>query len=189
MFQYFPIASCHIAADDTFNFSAQTHNAVNIISNLQIALSELKAYFDKWKIMINPEKTQTIYFTRKRNARFIPQQPITFMNIDIPWENNVKYLGVILDTKVNFYCHIPYIINKINKLIRVLYPLINRKLDTEYREQETLLLNLFFHPVMFYCAPSLVVFRKMSHKKVQIAQNKLLKMVFKLPWHSLLDVT
>lgn len=90
--------------------------AEDIINNLQNAFIRLEEYFIKWKILVNPQKTQAIYFTRKRKACFIPQRDIRINNINIKWESKVKYLGVILDSKINFSDHISYVINKVNNV-------------------------------------------------------------------------
>ena len=90
-----------IFADDTSILSSDMLS-VNIISNLESALSELYQYFTKWKILINADKTKAIYFTRKRKPCFTPQNPLQFNNHSVPWEENLKYLGVVLDTKLLF---------------------------------------------------------------------------------------
>lgn len=170
-----------IFADDTAILSSDIFSA-NVMLNLQRALSDITKYFNKWNIMINPEKTQAIYFTRKRKQCFIPQSLLRFMTHDIPWENNVKYLGVMLDTKLNFNNHIPYIINKINKITRIMYPLINKKSELNIQNKK-LIMKAIFHPVLFYCAPVWSTSAKCHLAKLQVAQNKLLKMIFRLPWH------
>ena len=121
--------------------------AVNITTNLESALENLKSYFNKWNIMINPEKkTKAIYFTKKRKSWFLPQNPLRF----ISWKNNVKYLGIILDPKLNKY--IPYLLDKINKLIYIMYPLINGKRFLNI-DNKKLVLKSIFHPLIFYCTP------------------------------------
>lgn len=170
-----------IFADDTSILSSDIYS-VNIINNLESALTELNDYFAKWKILINPDKTKAIYFTRKRKSCFTPQQPLHFINHNIPWEESVKYLGVVLDTKLNFKTHIPYIVDKINKVTRILYPLINRKSDLSI-DNKKLIIKAIFHPIMFYCTPVWSTSANCHTKKLQVAQNKLLKMIFRLPWH------
>ena len=170
-----------IFADDTSILSSDMLS-VNIINNLESALSELYQYFTKWKILINADKTKAIYFTRKRKPCFTPQNPLQFNNHSVPWEENVKYLGVVLDTKLLFNTHISYIVDKINKTTRILYPLINRKSGLSI-DNKKLLINAFFHPIMFYGTPVWSTSANCHIKKLQIAQNKLLKMIFMLPWH------
>ena len=43
--------------------------------------------------MLNPEKTKALYLTRKTKSLFLPQNPLSFMDHDISWENKVMCLG------------------------------------------------------------------------------------------------
>ena len=97
------------------------------MDNMQIALNILFGYFVKWKIKINAEKSQAIFFTRKRSSRNLPNSNLSINDTDIPWSNNVRYLGVFLDRTLTFNAHIVHIITKFNLAIKMLYTLINRK--------------------------------------------------------------
>lgn len=170
-----------VFADDTSILSSSI-NASDIQQNLTSALSQLHNYFNKWKILVNPEKTQAIYFTRKRNPCFVPQSPLRFMSHEVPWEINVKYLGVILDRRLNFKDHIPYVVDKLNKATRIMYPLINRKSDLNINNKK-LIFKAIFQPIIYYCAPVWSSTANCHVKKLQIAQNKILKLILRLPWH------
>lgn len=170
-----------IFADDTALLSSGVI-ATDVVCNLETALIDVHSYFTKWKILVNPEKTQAMYFSRRRKQCFLPQQPITFNQRLINWENKVKYLGVILDPKLKFKDHIPYIIDKIHKVTRLLYPLINRNSKLNI-ENKSLILKAVFHAMMFYAAPVWSTSAQCHTKKLQITQNKLLKMIHNLPWH------
>ena len=49
----------------------------NITTELQCALAETNNFFNKWKIKLNTSKTQAIFFSRKRNPRFLPSSNIS----------------------------------------------------------------------------------------------------------------
>lgn len=168
-----------IFADDTAILCSAKLSS-DIVSDLQLALGKLFEYFTKWKIAINCEKSQAIYFSRKRKACFLPQVNINVNNVDIEWENNVKYLGVTLDTKLTYKDHISYIVNKCNILIRTLYPFINRS-STLNIENKMLIFKLIFHAVIFYAAPVWAKSANCHLKRLQILQNKLLKLIYNLP--------
>lgn len=174
-----------IFADDTAVLSA-SKLPCEIISNLQTALRILLDYFTKWKIAVNREKFQAIYFTRKRKECFIPQAGININNMDIKWETKVKYLGVTQDTKLTYKEHISYIINKCNILIRTLYPFINRT-SALSTENKMLIFKQIFQSVIFYAAPVWSTSATCHLTRLQILQNKLLKLIYNLPkWHSTL---
>lgn len=92
----------------------------------------------------------------------------------------MKYLGIFLDKKLTFQCHITNIQKKVNMYIKILYPLINRK-STLSNSNKIIILKVIFQSIMLYGCP---VWGKsaISHlKKLQICQNKVLKMMLNLP--------
>ena len=93
-----------------------------------------------------------------------------------------KVKSNILDIKLNFNEHIPYQLDKINKTTCLMYPLINRNSDLS-TDNKKLIIKAIFHPIMFYCCPVWSNSAKCHINKLQIALNKLLKMIFRLPWH------
>lgn len=177
------INNCTISvfADDTSILSSDLYFN-NISNSLQNGLSILIEYFCKWNISVNPEKTQAVYFTRKRKTCFLPQTPLVFSNHQIAWETNAKYLGVVLDKKLNFGEHISHIVNKVNKITRIMYPLINRNSELN-TENKKLVIKAIFLPIFYYCAPIWSSSANCHLYKLQVAQNKLLKMILNLPWH------
>lgn len=140
--------------------------AEDILTNLEASLTKIQSYFTKWRILINPTKTQAIYFSRKRKPCFLPQRCIKLNNTDIQWETSVKYLGVLLDTKTKFGQHIAYVINKINNTTRILYPFINRKSSMNV-ENKLLILKVIFHAILFYGSPVWCSTAKCHIKKLQ----------------------
>ena len=175
------IANCEtsVFADDTAILSSGFF-ATNIINNLEQGLSSLKDYFIKWKICLNYNKTQAIYFTRKRKSCFLPQRNMILNNQELNWESTVKYLGIILDKKVTFKEHIGYIIHKCNTLIRTLYPFINKKSSLNI-SNKMLIFKSVFHAVMFYGAPVWAKSANCHLRKLQVLQNKLLKLLYNKP--------
>ena len=173
-FPELPSATSSIFADDTAIISSRIL-ASEIINNLQTSIEIVTSYFNKWKIKLNSSKTQAIFFTRKRRAVFTPQTQIRMENVDIPWELNVKYLGVILDSKMTFKAHISYTVDKHNKLVKLLYPFINRKSSMSL-ENKMIIVKVIFHAVMFYAAA-------VWSKTAKCHQNKLLKIIHDLPWY------
>jgi transposase len=59
-----------------------------------------------WKIKINASKTQAIYFSRC--TKNVPQTEITLNGDGIPWSDEVKYLGVLLDKRLKLVFHSKY---------------------------------------------------------------------------------
>jgi hypothetical protein len=98
-----------------------------IIGRLQTALNCLRDYYSNWRIGLNSSKTQAVFFT-KRRTRELPTSELPLKDHSIPQENRAKYLGLILDKTLTFASYVDVDISgKIQKMIRILYPLINRK--------------------------------------------------------------
>ncbi|GBL83930.1 RNA-directed DNA polymerase from mobile element jockey [Araneus ventricosus] len=82
-------------ADDTAIMSAGAPN--NITNELNSYLDLLGKWMISWKIKINTDKSQAVYFSRRRNN---PDQPKLYRRA-IPWSDNTKYLGVYPRQKTN----------------------------------------------------------------------------------------
>lgn len=177
----------YLFADDT-GFVASDENPSEVICKLQHAQDSLESYYQRWKIKVNPLKTQAIFFTWKRSNRNLPQRQVVVGGHAVPWSDEVKYLGITLDPKLTFGKHITRSLEKICKLTKSLYCLVNRR-SRLHMDKKLLLYKTVFHPTLTYGFP--VVFNcARSHRlKLQTKQNKLLKMILNLsPFHPTEDV-
>jgi hypothetical protein len=171
---------CAFFADDTAIYSSNTY-ADSVVSSLQEHTDSLLQFFNDWKIKINPTKTEAIYFTRRRASRYIPDTSIGVNGLSVPWSQRVKYLGLILDKKLTFRLHIEYILEKCSKLIKIYYPFINRK----SRLNKTVKLTLYktvFRAAMLYASPVWTGCAASHKRRLQVMQNKILKMILRKPW-------
>jgi hypothetical protein len=87
-----------------------TGNDINKIEEIaNQVLEKLQNWGINHKIEFNPNKTKAILFTNRRNYT----KPKIFMNsINIDVVNELKYLGLIIDRKLNFIKHVEYITDK-----------------------------------------------------------------------------
>lgn len=171
----------YLFADDT-GFVAADKKPEIVIEKLQSAQDELENYQRRWRIKINPNKSQAIFFTRRRSARFLPQSQISVMNHHVPWSDEAKYLGLLLDPKLKFDKHIDATLNRCNKLTKMLYPLISRRSRLS-STNKILLYKIIFRPTLMYGFPAWHSCAQFRHKKLQVRQNKLLKMMLDLPFN------
>jgi hypothetical protein len=68
-----------------------------LVRKLQLGLSSMETWCERWNIKINKDKTRRIYLSRSRRP---PEFHLTLNGRDIPFVNSVKYLGVIFENKV-----------------------------------------------------------------------------------------
>ena len=88
----------HLAlyADDTA-LLVQSWRTDTVARRLTYAMDILHRYFTKWKLRVNVNKTEALLFTKRRPI--VP--PLTqFQHTMIPWNRNIRYLGLTLDPKL-----------------------------------------------------------------------------------------
>lgn len=174
-------------ADDT-GFSATDVSPDEITTTLQAASNSLADYQAKWRIKVNPMKTQAIFFTRKRSTRHLPQHEIVVSHHPIPWSNEATYLGLRLDKKLNFGIHVNQAILKCKKTVKSLYSMLNRRSRLD-RKLKLLLYKSIVRPTLMYGFPAWQCCAESHRKKLQIQQNRVLKMICDLdPFHPTDDV-
>lgn len=86
-------------------------------SRLNEALSYLNVWLDDHGLSLSPSKSKSVVFTRRR---FIPDVDIYYEGQAIPNNDSVKFLGVILDSKMSGAQHLNYVVDKCEKGINVL---------------------------------------------------------------------
>jgi hypothetical protein len=151
-----------------------------ISSRLENYLDVLKKYYKRWKIKINKDKTQAIYFTRRRSKE-LPNGPINIFGENIEWSKEVKYLGVILDKTLTLGQHIQQAVEKVGKAVRILYPLLNRKSGLN-QTNKLLVYKQILRPMLLYACPLFQNIAKTHIKKLQVCQNRIIKLATNLPW-------
>jgi Reverse transcriptase (RNA-dependent DNA polymerase)/Endonuclease-reverse transcriptase len=169
-------------ADDTAIF-VSGQNPHLIQDDLQLHLNSISEYCNKWKIKINASKTQAIYFSRA--TKNIPQricaEKIVLDGNRIPWSNEVKYLGVTLDKTLTFNSHVTKSIEKANLAFKILYSFLNRR-SKLCVPNKLLLYKLCIRPILCYGIETWFDCAVTHRKKVQIFQNKQLKIILNRHW-------
>ena len=114
-----------VFADDTSLFSV-VRDINTSAAHLNNDLRKISNWAFQWKISFNPDpskQAQEVIFSRKHQEIIHPS--IYFNNNPIESVLSQKYLGMILDTKLNFQEHIKNILTKVNKTIGLLRKLQN----------------------------------------------------------------
>lgn len=144
---------CTVAffADDTALISAlpywqETHEA------LTGAINDFFAYYDRWKINLNQQKTQALLVTRRRTREMPITRQFDLNGHEIEWEFEGKYLGMIFDKTMTMKKHVDHVIEKTQKAIKLLYPLINRR-STLSTDNKKLIFKTALRPIYTYACP------------------------------------
>ena len=130
----------------------------------------------------NPVKTQALFISRKTATRNLPNNnSLMVANVPVKWSENVKYLGMLIDRRLTFKDHINYSIEKFNKTFKLLYSLLHRKSKLSITNK-LLLYILILRSLLIYASPVWFNSAKTHIKKLQVAQNKCLKIIYDKPW-------
>ena len=114
------ISLIKIFADDSSLFSLIL-DQIRCSQELNSDMQKVSEWAHQWKMSFNPDPSKQaveVYFTR----RLIPPIPpvITFNNFAISVQDHQKHLGLILDQKLAFDCHLDEKIIKTNRGIGLL---------------------------------------------------------------------
>lgn len=133
-------------ADDTL-IATEGLQGKAVKRRLEVGLKKIKKFFDRWKIKINAQKFEAIWFSNRRKRRYLPPDDLAISDVRIPWKPTIKYLGIRLDKKLTYAAHIAETAQKTQNIIRQLYGLINRrsKLATK---NKLLLYKTIFRPLV-----------------------------------------
>ncbi|GFU45312.1 RNA-directed DNA polymerase from mobile element jockey [Trichonephila clavipes] len=134
-------------ADDTA-ILAQSANKNCVTHFLHRHLAELEDWYKKWKIAINPTKTEAVFFSTGKATRKPP--PIHIHNHPVPWSKTVKYLGVVLDENLSFKHHIIHLRNKFRALASIYSPYFARNSPLTLKNR-VLIYTSIIRPVIPIC--------------------------------------
>ena len=85
-------------------------------------------------------------------------------------------------TKLTFAYHVKDTEKKFSIAIKLLYHLIKIKAELN-RENKLILVKVIFQAILLYACPAWGLCAKTRLNKLQVCQNKLLKMFLQLSWH------
>lgn len=156
-------------ADDTALYS-QSWCQMTLANRLQRQLLELEMYYSLWRIKVNAAKSVACFFTR-RQVYYVPS--LKLYEADIEWKPHVKYLGVTLDTRLNFRKHTDTVLGKAHGQFSRLYPLLNYRSALSLSVKR-MIYQSFIRPICTYGAAAFM-YEPSCRKRVQVFQNKKLR--------------
>ena len=138
------IAKFIMYADDANIFL--TGENLNEVYNKLITLSDaLVKWVDNNGLALNLKKTNYMIFSRQRNLNY---RDVTISGVTIERKTEARFLGVIIDDKLNWSYHISAMKMKMSRYIGVMYKL-KKYLPLEARLQ---IYQSFVQPHLNYCS-------------------------------------
>ena len=129
-------------ADDTCIY-ASGKNETEIADKLNNALSNINNWANRWLVTFNPNKTESVCFSRKRSNN---KPPLLMNNTLIKDVKEHKHLGVVLQSNAKWKTQVESIITKCQKRLNILSSL---KFKFKRSTLETLYKS-FIRPCMEY---------------------------------------
>ncbi|GBO20276.1 RNA-directed DNA polymerase from mobile element jockey [Araneus ventricosus] len=166
-------------ADDTAILTKHKHPDI-AVQALQTYVSQLQIWLTNWKIKVNPSKCACLLFTKKRNMPVL--NPIQIFGQPVPFVSEYKYLGSILEEKLNFDSHIQRVVTKAKNSSFALGRLIAPK-STLATKHKLLLYKTIVRPVMLYGSPLWGTASIRNLRKLQFFQNQQLARIVNAPWY------
>lgn len=172
-----PNTKVALFADDTAVLSTD-EDSIYICEELELYLEDLADWYVSWKIQVNPNKSAAIIFSRNK-------RPDTF-NIKmsgkpISWVDHVKYLGVTLDSHLTWMAHINLIRAKAQVALAKLYPIM-RKRSKFSISNKMIIYKMAIRSILAYAWPVWGYASKSNIKRLEVFQNKALRIIVNAPW-------
>ena len=101
-------------ADDTSVF-LEGKDLAEITNTLNAELAKLTVWLSANKLTLNTSKSHFMIFHRAKLKSSDTKIPVILSNTILEQVTFIKFLGVIIDNKLTFECHIVYTKNKISK--------------------------------------------------------------------------
>ena len=172
-----PQAMFRIFADDTGIFF-HCHDSTSLIELAKRSLKHVTEWFSNNKLTLNASKTSFIVFRSSRcRNRNLPDS-VTYNNITISRETQVKYLGLILDENLNWKAHIDDLCIKLKRFFPIFYNIRNYLNEDHVR---TIYFTMLYSRIKY----GSITYGLSSNENIgrlQTLQNKLLKVLLKKPF-------
>lgn len=114
--------SAQYAKETAALYQSGSHRIIQ--QNLHPHLEEIEGWCVKWRIAINPQKkyknSVSVKQMKTDDNLYIDGRPI-------PWRDKSTYLGLVLESKLNFDDHLSATYQKVKASMAGLFPLLNRK--------------------------------------------------------------
>ena len=146
---------------------------INRLGNfMQQTLDYIQIWCDRWGFKISPGKSTGVIFTQK--LKCILKKPLKINGTILKMENQVKFLGMIFDSKLSWNNHIQFIEKKCLARLNLMRSLSGNK----WGASKTTLLTLYrmlIRPILDYGAIAYDSTSKSSKKRLDTIQYKALR--------------
>ncbi|KAI5719421.1 hypothetical protein M8J76_009912 [Diaphorina citri] len=146
---------------------------------LQALVDDVVRWCQQWCVTISIAKSEAKIFSLSRQ----PDPPCIKINSEnIPWKDEaVRYLAVWFDRRLTWGAHIRKKTCEGYQRLSKLFPIFNKKSSISMKSA-LLIYKTILLPVITYGCPVWLPAAESHIKKLQIFQNKVLRIITKAPW-------
>jgi exonuclease III len=166
-------------ADDTTLWTS-SNTTSSLRSRLQHSIEEFQRWCKAWKLKLQPTKTELIHFSPHPRKKYKNPVLIEIEDTTIKPLDSTRYLGVIIDKKLNWRCHLNHIESKIADRIGLLRFLSR----SSPAPNDKILLNIYksiARTIITYGFPVMLTASDKTWERLQIIQNKAIRAALDLP--------
>ncbi|KAF6198264.1 hypothetical protein GE061_008011 [Apolygus lucorum] len=145
---------------------------------LQTSANKIAKWTKMWRMKLNETKSVHINFTNRK----ISAVEVEINSNIIPYADTVKYLGMTLDSKLNWNNHIEKKKQELKTKFRRMYWLMGRNSHLSLHNK-LLIYKQILRPIWAYGIQLWGCAKKSNIKKIQTFQNKLLRSIVGAPWY------
>jgi hypothetical protein len=169
--------SFRLFADYT-NILASSDDPTELESNMNMEFKNVKLWCDANKLSINLKKTHFMLIKSAQKRLSIPFHIVITdhddNNYSLEQKDHVKYLGVMIDDKLNWKYHISFVCSRISRNTGVFYKLRHFFSPIQLRQ---IYYNLIY-PYLSYAIIAWGSAYKTHIKKLQTKQNHVVRIIF-----------
>ena len=164
-------------ADDTTLF-IESSDLNSLIPNINSDLEAVTDWCRKNKLMLNSNKTWFTMIKNPQNKYNFIENALLIDNQIIQKSDNIKFLGIHLDHKLNWSNHITRLISELTPFVGMIYRF------SMYLPRQILLLlyNSFIHSKLSYCIETWGNAPKTFLEKIHKLQKKIMRIICKKPY-------
>ena len=156
------------ADDAVFYVTASTLTLC--IERVRVLIEKLSEWLGNNRLIPNTIKTKLMLFT-PRPVGVLPD--IIFNDVRLEWVSHIKYLGIVIDNKLNFSLQAAYVYKKLSKMQGILYSL------SPFLPKSTLV-TIYYSLVYPVISQNIVIWGGITEaniRNIRIALNKILRSI------------
>ena len=173
-----PLSSAQSQYADDLAIWATCSNSRRAAALLQLRLDAIAQWCNKWRVKLNPAKTELIYFSRHT----CDKPPLHVNGQAVAAQPTVKFLGVTFDEKLLFESHIRRIRQQCAAKLRALQGIAS---DTHGPDPATVirLYKSYIMPHLFYgCVAWSPLLSLSLQRLLDSVQNRACRIALRFPW-------